>query len=102
MRELAGLPGLLARVDPDMRTSPPVGEPRTRDLLPALVPQVRRARRRRMFVTAGLAAAAVVVFVVSLAVTDAVDSDQEPDPAPPGTTLTPPRGEAMTPVGETP
>ena len=37
MRELAGLPGLLARVDPDVLESAPHVEPVPETLLPALV-----------------------------------------------------------------
>jgi hypothetical protein len=100
VQELAGLPGLLTRVDPDMRTSRPETEPVPETLLPALAAEIRRAQRRRAFVTAGFAAAAVVVLIVSVAVMGFFDSD--PEPGSPGTALAPPRGEAMTAVGETP
>ena len=62
-RELAGLPGLLARVDPDVLESAPHVEPVPATLLPALVHQVRRTQQRRRFLTAGLAAVAVVLGV---------------------------------------
>lgn len=69
VRELAGLPGLLARVpvealDPDHRP-PPV--PAT--LLPAVLWRVRRARRRRTWATAGLVAAAAAITGVVVGVT---------------------------------
>ncbi|HET6703833.1 zf-HC2 domain-containing protein [Amycolatopsis sp.] len=65
VRELAGLPGLLARVDkpaalPDPGPPPP-------DLLPAVLRRVRRGRRIRLAVTsasAGLAVAACVALAV--------------------------------------
>jgi hypothetical protein len=69
VRELAGLPGLLARVpvevlDPDHRP-PPVPE----TLLPGLLFRARRARRRRTWATAGLVAAAATVAGVVVGVT---------------------------------
>jgi hypothetical protein len=59
VRELAGVPGLLARVTPaDFADPPPV--PAT--LLPGLVARARRGRtRRRVLVGLGVAAAAAVV-----------------------------------------
>ncbi|MBY9073237.1 zf-HC2 domain-containing protein [Nocardioides sp. WL0053] len=103
-RELAGLPGLLARVDPDVLESAPHVEPVPETLLPALVHEVRRTRKRRRFLTAGLAAAAVVALGVgSLAVTGVLDGDGTPAalPPPPGATLTLPAGQEMLPVGRT-
>ncbi|MEQ0557710.1 zf-HC2 domain-containing protein [Amycolatopsis sp. NEAU-NG30] len=62
VRELAGLPGLLARVDapaavPDAGPPPP-------DLLPAVLRRVRRGRRLRWALTTVSAAAAVALGVV--------------------------------------
>ncbi len=74
---LAGLPGLLGRVDPVVLEEVPVEEvPAT--LLPALLDDVRRARRRRTWATAALAAAAVVLVVVPVSLSQLAD-----DPAPP-------------------
>lgn len=80
VRELAGIPGLLARVpveivDPDQ---PPAPVPDT--LLPALVRRVRRNERRRTWVTTGLVgvAAAVAVGAVGFATLD----DDPPSAAP--------------------
>lgn len=63
--ELAGLPGLLARVSPEELTDP-VPVPDT--LVPRLVREVRRSSRRRLLRTGGLAAAAVVLAVAGTAV----------------------------------
>lgn len=63
--ELAGLPGLLARVSPD-ELADPVPVPET--LVPRLVREVRRASRRRLLRAATLAAAAVVLAVAGTAV----------------------------------
>src|ERR1700712_201112 len=60
---LAGLPGLLARVEPpDLDDPPPV--PPT--LLPALVAAPRRGQTRRRLAMGLIAAAAAVVAVLSL------------------------------------
>ena len=104
VRELAGLPGLLSRVDPSVLESSPVEVPVPDSLLPALVEQVRRARRRRTFVTAGVAAAAAAAVAVgSLGVTGAFDGDRTPrtDPSPTVSPTTP-AGKAMLPVGSVP
>ena len=66
VRELAGIPGLLARVpveivDPDQLPSP---VPDT--LLPALVRRVRRTERRRTWLTAGLVGVAAAVAVAAI------------------------------------
>jgi anti-sigma-K factor RskA len=74
VRELAGLPGLLARVDATALQSPLAEEPVPDTLLPALVRRVRRRRRRRLLVASWAAAAAVVAVVaVPLAVTGGSD-----------------------------
>jgi hypothetical protein len=102
VRELAGLPGLLARVDPDVLTSPPVEVPVPETLLPALVREVRRVQRRRTFLTAGAAAAAAAVLVVgTLATTGALDQERPPTAAPSSSSTTVPTGRAMVAVGDT-
>lgn len=68
VRELAGLPGLLARVDPRIIENPPTEEPLPATLLPSLVHEVRRSRRRRVYATLGAAAAAVLVAAVAATV----------------------------------
>lgn len=90
VRDLAGLPGLLARVPLEAVEAPPVQDPPPGSLLPSLVKEVRRERRRRRSVAA-LAAAAVVVLAVGAsgvvlgvmdrAGDDAVVADQAVAPA---------------------
>lgn len=60
--QLAGIPGLLARVPLDAVESPPEPVPVPPSLLPTLVGEVRRQARRRRWAT-GLAAAAAVAVV---------------------------------------
>jgi anti-sigma factor RsiW len=68
VRQLAGLPGLLSRVEPAVLEEPPVAPSVPDGLLPALLHAVRRTRRRRALVTAGLTAglAAATVAVVAM------------------------------------
>ncbi|MFF1615773.1 anti-sigma factor family protein [Amycolatopsis sp. NPDC058278] len=77
VRELAGLPGLLARVE-SPTTVPDAGPPPP-DLLPAVLRRVRRGRRIRVAVTSASAALAVSACV-ALAV---VASAPAPAPVPP-------------------
>ncbi|GHF26115.1 anti-sigma factor [Amycolatopsis deserti] len=80
--ELAGLPGLLSQVTPDMVE----GEPPPDRLLPALLRSVRRVRRRRVLTTFGVAVAAAAAVLVAIFV-------PQPDGA---------GGTAMTPLGAYP
>jgi len=97
VRELAGLPGLLSRVTPDVLDSLTVDEPIPERLLPRLIGEVRRTERRRKRVTAGLAAAvASLVTLGTLALTGVLDDDR---PATETTSVTPPKGLAMEPIG---
>jgi hypothetical protein len=83
VRELAGLPGLLGRVGEDVLLAPPAPEPVPETLLPALVREVRRSRRRRAWATAGLAAASVAaVAAVSVAASSALTGDGTPTAGP--------------------
>ncbi|MCW2796831.1 zf-HC2 domain-containing protein [Nocardioides sp.] len=102
VRELAGLPGLLARVDPDVLTGPPTEVPVPETLLPALVQHVRRNQRRRTLVTAGLAAAVAAIAVGSVTITGVLDGDQAPgaSQASPGASATAPVGRTMVAVGQ--
>ena len=82
VRELAGLPGLLSRVTPDLLTEPMPSDPVPETLLPSLVRAVRRSRRRRALVVAGVAAATVVTVALgALAVGGALDGDADGTPA---------------------
>ena len=105
VRELAGLPGLLARVDPAVLEEPDGIEPVPETLLPALVRDVRRAGRRRTLVTAGLAAAAAVVVAgVPFAVSGALDggTPSASPSAPVSSAPAAPVGQAMVPIGGAP
>ena len=97
VRELAGLPGLLAKVSPDVLESVGAPEPVPPTLLPALVAEARRSQRRRTTVLAGLAAAAALVVTGGSAVVLNVIDD---DPAPAGQSApaTTSPGEPMTSV----
>jgi len=98
---LAGLPGLLGRVDAVVLEEPPVDDPPP-TLLPALVAEARRTRRRRTLVTAGLAAAAVLVVAVPVGVWQALD-DSAPSDAPDAQVSQEPAAEQpMDPVGNVP
>lgn len=104
VRELAGLPGLLGRVDASALEHPLLDEPVPETLLPALSREVRRTRRRRGFVAAALAAAAVVVAVTVPLVVSRVTDDAGAAQAVPRSTATPTSLTplAMSPVGDVP
>lgn len=108
VRELAGLPGLLAHVsvadlDEEDRPSPPP------TVLPALVREVRAAQRRRSIVVAAVAAGVAALAVGGLALGGALDAAEEAVRAssPTVTTSSSPTTEApptrpMKPVGASP
>ena len=73
VRELAGLPGLLAQVDVADLEVPTPDAPLPQTLLPALVREVRGEQRRRSVLTAAVAAAVAAVFVSALAIGGAFD-----------------------------
>lgn len=114
VRGLAGLPGLLSRVDEQAVAASPEPVPDT--LLPRLVREVRRERRRRARAVVGVTAAAVVTLVAGAATIGALTGSDPPSAGPSatgspsagtssdaGTSGTPgsdPR--AMEPVGGTP
>lgn len=64
IRDLAGLQGLLARVDPEVFDEVPDAEPVPDTLLLRLSAAVRRGEHRRTWVTAGIAACAAAVITV--------------------------------------
>ena len=77
VRELAGLPGLLARVPADVLEPSAGREPVPATLLPALVAAAERHQRRRTIRTALLAAAAVAVIATGSAVVAASLGDDD-------------------------
>jgi len=82
--ELAGLPGLMSKVSEDQLTAEVEAPPET--LLPALARAVRRERgRRRMAVGTAAAAAACLIAVGAVALTNS-DSPTRPTVASPSTT----------------
>jgi len=102
VREMAGLPGLLARVDPVILEPAPAAEPVPATLLPSLVREVGRARRRRVLASVGVAAAAAVAVGATLVAS--LGSETPPAASPPTSTPSSvaPAGESMMPVGHVP
>jgi hypothetical protein len=99
VRELAGLPGLLARVDAGVVDG--IGEPDPPPpdtLLPALAARVRRRRRRTRTTAAAAAAAGVVVAGVLGATLPSVVGDRDAG----GSDVTAVEGLPMEPVGAVP
>jgi anti-sigma factor RsiW len=106
VRELAGLPGLLAQVDAAELEARTPDAPLPSTLLPALVREVRGQQRRRSVLTALVAAAVAALFVGALAVGGVFDRSDTPasaaSPAPSATRSGAPAGQAMVPVGAEP
>jgi Putative zinc-finger len=98
VRRLAGLPGLLGRIEPSVLEDPILDEPVPDTLLPSLVSRVAARRRRRNALAVGLAAAAAVMAAAVPVVVGQLD-DESPSAAP-----APSAGPALTmqPVGEVP
>jgi Putative zinc-finger len=97
--ELAGIPGLLSRIDSEVLTVLPADEAVPESLLPGLARAARRSRRRRVLGTAG-AAAAVTALVASVGVSQLGLGDDAT--APGGGTEETMTVLAMNPVGEVP
>jgi hypothetical protein len=103
VRELAGLPGLLARVDPAVLEQPSDESPVPETLLPTVLGEVRRSRRRRsLLVAAAAAAAALAAVTVPMAVSGAFDRSGTPVAAPSPGSRTPVTvvRRTMSPVGD--
>jgi Putative zinc-finger len=100
--ELAGLPGLLGRVDASVLEDPAPDPPLPATLLPALSREVGRTSRRRTAVVAALAAAAVTVLALGVGAAVTRDGDGALPAA--GSTSVSPSAEQlpMTPVGDVP
>ena len=94
VREVAGLPGLLAGVELAVLEHAPEDDPLPDSLLPSLLDAVRRARRRRGLVAVGLAAATLTLVAVPLGVS-ALHDEGTP-------TAQTSVGRTMTPLGEAP
>jgi hypothetical protein len=93
VRDLAGLPGLLGRIGPEVFDEP-APEPVPETLLPRLSRAVRRSQQRRTWLTAGIAAAAAVAVTTGGAL---VLGDQSRTPtAGPGPSVIQPSGLVMT------
>ena len=103
VRELAGLPGLLARLPVEILDPKEPVQPVPDTLRPALVRRVRRTERRRAWVTTALvaAAAAVAVGAVGVATLGGDDSPREAGPAPSSAPSSAP-SELMQPIGAEP
>ena len=91
VQQVAGLPGLLAQVDPheievESRPPPP---PLPTSLLPSLVRETRRSRRRRTALVAAIAASAAAVVVAALMASGALPDRATPVPAVASITQTP-------------
>ncbi len=106
VRELAGLPGLLGRIDASVLERPPADEPLPETLLPSLSREVRRAQRRRtrlaVGVAAAAAAAAVVIAVVLGSQLGGDDDSSQADVPGPSTASAGVQPETMDPVGDVP
>lgn len=96
VRDLAGLPGLLGRIGPEVfdESAP---EPLPETLMPRLSRAVRRERQRRTWLAAGVAAAAAVAITVGGVVAfDRPSSQPTAVPSTPVASTAPPQ--RMTPV----
>jgi hypothetical protein len=104
IREVAGLPGLLSRVDQAVLEYDET-EPVPATLLPSLVREVRRRRRRTVLAVAGAAAAAAVLAVGVPLLVSGDDAGPVAGGAPsgsPGTPASTSEQVAMTTVGGAP
>jgi hypothetical protein len=101
VRELAGLPGLLGRIDPEMIDTG-AEDPVPATLLPAVFEEVRRARRRRTFVVAAAAAAAAVVIGLAPVGLSRLTADKGSADVTAQPTQTAPAELTMQPVGDVP
>jgi hypothetical protein len=89
VRDLAGLPGLLGRIGPDVfEESQPEPVPET--LMPRLSRAVRREQRRRTWLASGIAAAAAVAITVGgVVVFDRPSSEPTATPSTPAVSTAP-------------
>jgi len=102
VRQLAGLPGLLGRIGPEVFESA-VEEPVPDTLMPRLARETRRRDRRRTWLTAGVAAAAAAVVTVGgAAVVEQHSGDRTPQASHPSSPVAEPSFRPMTSVGADP
>lgn len=81
--QLAGIPGLLARLPVESVEEPVVTEPVPPTVLPALVARVRREQRRKtVLLSLGAAAAVAAVTLGAAALQSARDDDRVPEATP--------------------
>ena len=108
VREFAGLPGLLGRIDASVLERPPADEPLPETLLPSLSREVRRAQRRRTRLAVGVAAAAAAAAAVSAVIAAVVgsqvggDDASQADVPGPSSASAGVQPETMDPVGDVP
>jgi hypothetical protein len=108
VRSLAGMPGLLDRVDPSVLESPPADPPLPSTLLPALNRVVEMRRRRRTAIISGISGisglAAAAAAVAALGVPVVLGGDDAPPVTGPGTSSSSTHVEtlAMAPQGDVP
>ncbi len=108
--ELAGLPGLLGRVDASVVEEPEPDDPVPATLLPALFREVRRQKRRRTWTSAAAGLAAAAAVAVAVAVTagqvggDGTETRTDPGASSSPATQSPSAAtpQEMRPVGEVP
>jgi hypothetical protein len=99
--QIAGLPGLLARVPLDVVESAPAPEPLPDTLLPALLDEVRRGeRRRRWLIGLAVAAAVATIAAASVAIVGTLGDDGGTPRAEPSATVSTAPPEEMTPLGD--
>jgi hypothetical protein len=104
VRELAGLPGLLSRVDASVLEEPLADHPVPETLLPALLGSVRQTRRRRWLVSVGAAAATAAVVSSGFVLTRSGQTEPPVAGGQPTSSVAPSAAPALTmaPVGEAP
>jgi hypothetical protein len=103
VRDLAGMPGLLGRLEPEIFDEGDP-EPVPDTLLPRLLDTMHRGQRRRTWLTAGLAAAAAVVVTAggALVVEHRDSGTPEATPTSSASAPAPSTTVAMIPVGRNP
>ena len=103
VRALAGMPGLLDRVDAAVLEHPRSDPPLPATLLPALTREVGRARRRRTIAIAGLAAAVAAVAALSVPVVASwMDDDSSRSAGPSTPSSSDVETRSMAPLGDVP